>query len=70
MRRKVKRIINGNTFEVYQKVGGTTFIRLAGLDVPSAKTREGKAAIRRLRKLIVGKTVTLIPRGRSYSRIL
>ena len=70
MRRKVKRVIDGDTFEVYRKVNGSRFIRLAGVNAPEKYQRGGMSATRRLKKLVEGKTITLVPKSRSYSRIV
>ena len=70
IRRKVKRVVDGDTFEVYRKVRGSKFIRLAGVNAPERTQRGGRQATLRLKRLVEGKTVTLIPRARSYSRIV
>ncbi len=69
IRRKVKRIIDGDTFEVRNRVRGTRFIRLAGIDTPEKGQRgysSAKSELNRLR----GKVVTLVPKGRSYNRVV
>ena len=68
MRRKVKRIIDGDTFEVYRKVNGTRFVRLSGVNSPERYNKGGLKATNTLRRLIGGRTVTLVPKGRSYGR--
>lgn len=70
IRRKVKRVIDGDTFEVHRKVRGTKFIRLAGVNAPEKSYRDGRQATLRLKRMIEGKIVTLVPRARSYSRIV
>ncbi len=70
MRRKVKRVIDGDTFEVYRKVNGTRFIRLSGVNAPEGYNKGGLKATNILRRLISGKTVTLVPKGRSYGRVV
>lgn len=70
MRRTVKRIIDGDTFEVNRRIGNTNRIRLAGVNAPKKSTPRGMRAMRRLRGLIGGKTVTIVPVGRSYGRIV
>ena len=68
--RKVKRVIDGDTFEVYRKVGNTKFVRLAGVNAPELYQKGGRQAAGSLRRLIEGKTITLIPKGRSYDRLV
>jgi endonuclease YncB( thermonuclease family) len=43
---------------------------LAGINAPEKYQFGGKKATNRLRGLIGGKTVTIIPVGRSYNRIV
>ena len=69
MKRKVDKIIDGDTFRVKRKVNGSNYIRLANVDAPELNTRAGKVAKARLRK-VLGKNVNLITRGRSYSRVV
>jgi endonuclease YncB( thermonuclease family) len=64
MQRTVTRIIDGDTFEVKTKIGDTRFIKLAGVNAPELGERGGVAAMNRLKKLISGKTVTIVPVGR------
>ncbi len=68
--RKVKRVIDGDTFEVYRKVGGSKFIRLAGVNAPERNEKGGRQATLKLKRLVEGKTVTLVPKARSYNRIV
>lgn len=70
IRRKVKRVIDGDTFEVYRKVRGSKFIRLAGVNTPERLQKGGRQATLRLKRLVGGKTVTLVPKARSYSRVV
>lgn len=70
IRRKVKRIIDGDTFIVGRKIGNTNRIRLAGINAPAKHQFGGKKAMNRLRGLIGGKIVTIVPVGRSYNRIV
>ncbi len=66
--RKVKRVVDGDTFEVFRLVRGTRFIRLAGVNAPEKFQKGGIEATNKLKKLIEGKTITLIPRGKGYRR--
>ncbi|MBN1502088.1 hypothetical protein JW930_00965 [Candidatus Woesearchaeota archaeon] len=63
MQRKVRKVIDGYTFEVSPKIGKSKYVRLAGI-----KTH-GKKAYNKLKELIEGKTVTIIPKGKSYDRV-
>ena len=70
IRRKVKQVIDGDTFVVSRKIGNTNRIRLAGVRAPERYQFGGRKATNRLRGLIGGKTVTIVPVGRSYSRVV
>ena len=70
IRRKVKQVIDGDTFIVSRKIGNTNRIRLAGVNAPEKYQFGGKTATNRLRGLIGGKTVTIVPVGRSYNRLV
>ncbi|MBU2576337.1 MAG: thermonuclease family protein [Nanoarchaeota archaeon] len=70
MRRTVKRVIDGDTFQTYRKVNGSNYIRLAGVNAPEKHQFGGAQATNRLKHKIQGKTVTLQPVGRSYGRIV
>ena len=67
IRRKVQKIVDGDTFTVRNRVNGGQFIRIAGMDAPEKGERGYMSAKRRLGRL-KGKTVTLIPKGKSYGR--
>lgn len=69
IRRKIKRAIDGDTFEVKTKIRGTNYIRIAGMDAPEKGEKGYSSAKSKLNKL-TGKTVTLIPKGRSYNRLV
>ena len=70
MKRKVKKVLDGDTFETYTKINGTNRVRLAGINAPEKHQFGGQKATNRLRGLIGGKTVTITPKGRSYNRII
>lgn len=55
IRRKVTDVIDSQTLIVDKKIGTTNRIRLAGINTESKETAD------KLRKLIVGKTVTIFP---------
>lgn len=68
--RKVKQVLDGDTFQTYRKVRGSNFVRIAGKNAPEKYQFGGKQATQRLKRQIQGKTVTLQPVGRSYSRVV
>ena len=70
IRRTVKRVLDGDTFQTYRKVNGSNYVRLAGVNAPERYQFGGSQATARLKRQIQGKTVTLQPVGRSYSRIV
>ncbi len=70
MRRTVTRIVDGDTFEVKTRIGNTRFVRLAGVNAPELNQYGGSTAMNRLTELIGGKTVTIVPVGRSYNRVV
>ena len=70
MRRTVKKIIDGDTFIVNRKIGNTNIVRLAGVNAPEKHQFGGKKAMNRLKGLIGGKTITIIPVGKSYERVV
>jgi len=70
MQRKVERVVDGDTFEVSTKIGNSRYVRLAGINAPELNQRGGKAAYNKLKRLIEGKTVTIVPKGRSYGRVV
>ena len=67
VRRKVQSVIDGDTFKVRNKVGGSQYIRVAGLNAPEKGQRGYASAKQNLSKL-KGKTVTLRPKAKSYGR--
>ena len=67
VRRKVQKIVDGDTFKVRRRVRGSQYIRVAGIDAPERGQRGYMTAKRRLGR-IRGKTVTIRPKGRSYGR--
>src|SRR3989338_1177685 len=70
IRRKVKHVIDGDTFIVGRKIGKTNVVRLAGINAPEKYQFGGKQATNRLRGLIGGKTVTIVPVGTIYNRVV
>jgi len=70
VRRKVKRVIDGDTFRLYRPIQGSNSIRIAGLNAPELNTAAGRRAKNSLIGKIGGETVTIKPVGRSYNRIV
>jgi len=67
VRRKVQKIIDGDTFTVRNRVGGSQYIRVSGLNAPE-KGERGYASAKKDLSKIKGKTVTLRPKAKSYGR--
>ena len=68
VRRKVQKIIDGDTFKVRNIVRGSQYIRIADLNCPERGQRGYHSAKNRLSRSISGKTVTIRPKGKSYGR--
>jgi len=66
-RRKIQKVIDGDTFKVSHRILGSQYIRIANIDCPEKGQRGYLAAKNRLGRL-KGKTVTLKPVGKSYGR--
>jgi len=69
IRRKVKRAVDGDTLEVRNKIRGTNYVRITGINAPERGQRGYSSAKAKLNRLS-GETVTLVPRGRSYNRVV
>ena len=67
LRRKVQKIIDGDTFKVHRSVGGSQYIRVADVNAPERGRKGYDSAKRRLSRM-TGKTVSIRPVGRSYGR--
>jgi len=67
VRRKVQSIVDGDTFKVRNRVSGSQYIRVRGLNAPEKGQRGYASAKQNLSKL-KGKTVTLRPKAKSYGR--
>lgn len=70
MKRTVTRIIDGDTFIVNRRIGNTNRVRLANVDAPEHGSRQGTQATNNLRRLLGNGSVTLMPVGRSYDRVV
>lgn len=69
IRRKVISAPDGDTLKLRNKLRGTNYLRIAGMNAPERGERGFATAKNRLARL-VGKTVTIIPKGRSYNRVV
>lgn len=70
IRRKVKRVIDKDTFETHRKIQGTNRVRIAGIDGAELNTVLGRRQRDQMKRKIQGKVVTLQPVGRSYGRVV
>ena len=70
IRRKVKRVVDGDTFQTYTKVRGSNYVRIANKNAPEKHQFGGNQATQKLKRQIQGNVVTLQPVGRSYSRVV
>ena len=70
IRRKVKRVIDKDTFQTYRKIQGTDRIRIAGVHGAKLNTSQGRKQRDQMKRKIQGKIVTLQPVGRSYGRVV
>ena len=69
-RRKVQKVIDGDTFKIRNKVNNSQYVRVTGLHCPEKGQPGYYSAKQRLARQIQGKTVTVIPRARSYGRVV
>ncbi len=67
-RRKVTKVIDGDTVKVSKPVRGSSYIRLAGVNAPEKRQRGYGTAKRKLRSRVGGKKVGVRPVGKSYGR--
>ncbi len=68
VRRKVQKIVDGDTFKVRNRVNGSQFIRISGTNCPEKGQKGYQSAKQKLAKKLKGETVTLRPVGKSYGR--
>lgn len=68
--RKVKRVIDKDTFETYKKIQGINRVRIAGMYGAELNTLRGRLQRDQMKRKIQGKVVTLQPVGRSYDRVV
>lgn len=69
-RRKVQRVIDGDTFKVRNKINNSQYVRITGLNCPEKGQKGYTFAKQKLTRQIQGKTVTVKPKGRSYGRVV
>ena len=70
IRRKVKKVIDRDTFQTYRKIQGTDRVRIAGMTGAELSTALGKRQRDQMKRKIQGKVVTIQPVGRSYGRVV
>ena len=68
VKRKVTKVIDGDTFKVSRPVEGSQFIRMTGRDTPEKGERGYASATKKLSEQILGGEVDIVPRGKSYGR--
>lgn len=68
--RRVQEVIDGDTFTISEPVEGSQYIRISDLDCPEKNQPGYDAARRQLERVILGKTVMIVPKARSYTRIV
>jgi len=69
IKRKVQRVVDGDTFVVRNRVLGSQFIRLAGFDAPE-RGQQGYGQAKNLLAKMTDRVVTIEPVGRSYGRVV
>ncbi|MCK5023045.1 MAG: thermonuclease family protein [Candidatus Aenigmarchaeota archaeon] len=71
VRRKIKRVVDGDTLELYTRIGNSRFVRLSGVNAPEKHERGGRTATNMLRGMVGGRTVTIRPEARDiYGRVV
>lgn len=68
VKRKVQRVINGDTFVTDKPVRGSMHIRIADINTPEKEQRGYLSATNKLKKEIEGKVVDIEPVEKSYGR--
>ena len=67
-RRKVQRVVDGDTYKVRNNVRGSQYIRISGMNCPEKGQRGYQTAKNNLARKIQGKNVTIRPKAKSYGR--
>ena len=68
VKRKVTKVIDGDTFVVDKPVRGSNYIRMTGRDTPEKGERGYASAKKTLREQIEDKIVEIDPKAKSYGR--
>ena len=68
VKREVDKIVDGDTFTVTEEVEGSRYIRITEMDAPEKGQPGYDTATQKLREQIEGKTVDVVPKGKSYGR--
>ncbi len=69
-RRKVQKVVDGDTFKIRNKVNNSQYVRITGLNCPEKGQFGYSSAKQKLTRNIQGKTVTIKPKARSYGRVV
>ena len=69
-RRKPKKIVDGDTIELYTPINGKKFVRLSNIDTPEKGQFGYNKAKNQLKGMIGGKTITIKSEGNSYNRVV
>ncbi len=69
MKRKIDKVIDGDTFRVKRKVNGSNYVRLANVNAPEINDRGGQTAKARLKRAL-GSDANITTSGRSYGRVV
>ena len=70
LKRTVKRVVDGDTFEVDRAIEGSVFVRIANYDAPEKNQDGYDKATKLLCDLIEGKEVTIDPKSIDRGRIV
>lgn len=71
MRRKIKRVVDGDTVELHRGIGDSKFVRLSNVNAPEKHQYGGRRATNVLRGMVGGRTVTVKPEARdTYGRVV
>ncbi len=68
VKRKVTKVIDGDTFRVDKPVRGSNYIRMTKVNAPEKGERGYNSATKKLKEQVQGKIVDVVPKGKSYGR--
>jgi endonuclease YncB( thermonuclease family) len=68
VKRKVIKVIDGDTIKVDKSVKGSNYIRMTKVNAPEKGQYGYKSATKKLKEQVQGKTVNVVSRGKSYGR--